>query len=95
MVANASVKDLLGGAQSRLFVRFEASPPLEELKKLPFVQQVEKEETHFTLTCNAEPDPRAQLFHAAVASGWVILEMQQEVMRLEQVFQGLTQKKKL
>lgn len=95
MVANAPVKDLLGGTQSRLFVRFEASPEVEILQQLPFVQQVEKEESHFTLTCHAEPDPRAQLFHAAVASGWVILEMQQEVLRLEQVFQGLTQKEKL
>lgn len=95
IVANAPVKDLLGGAQSRLFVRFEEAPALEHLEKLPFVQGIEKQEHHFVLTCNAEPDPRSQLFHAAVASGWVILEMQQEVLRLEQVFQGLTQKKEL
>jgi len=47
-------------------------------------------DTEFTLECEGKADPRAEVFRAAVANGWTLVELQRSRTSLEDIFVRLT-----
>jgi ABC-2 type transport system ATP-binding protein len=66
----------------------------EGLANLPGVSAVEVEdaagETRARILCLPGADPREEVFHLAVANGWVLRELVREALTLEDVFVRLT-----
>jgi len=68
----------------------------DALAKLPGVAAVAEEagerETRVRLECAAGADPSEEIFHLAVAKGWVLKELAREALSLEDVFVRLTRR---
>ena len=66
----------------------------EALERLAGVTSVAQEsadgETRVRIECAVEADPREDIFHTAVARGWVLRELTREALSLEDVFVRLT-----
>jgi ABC-2 type transport system ATP-binding protein len=73
-------------------VVFKEDPPAarEALAALPGVLKVQGDAGSYSLECAAETDPREAIFRAAVAHGWILLELVRERASLEDVFVRLT-----
>jgi len=94
IVADDATKNLAGNVRNRnrITVEFSAPVPAEELKKITGISGLEQGQgNHFILETAADKDIREALFSFAVSKGIAILSMNKEELRLEEVFQILTQ----
>ena len=96
MVANDTIEVLQQGAseERRITVVFDQKPPLKALAALPHVKTVkalDQAVPHgYQITTVGPEDVRAAIFHFAVQHQLVLLEMQQQISTIEDVFQQLT-----
>ena len=97
IVAEGSPKDLrqswTGSSRVRLGLESPAASVQEILGRLEGVASVEAsgdQGTEFVIECEASSDPRAEVFRAAVANGWTLVDLQQTTASLEDIFVRLT-----
>jgi ABC-2 type transport system ATP-binding protein len=93
IIADAPTHELqfLTRSKRTIFVEFAQAPDIELLKKLSGVIEVQLiNENSVKIFCQGDKDLRADIFHLAVASQWVILAMGYEDQSIEQVFRQLT-----
>jgi ABC-2 type transport system ATP-binding protein len=99
IVANGTSGELLsslrGNTQLTLEVRLAGDESVQQLStRFPGValltDVVENGNRVLTLEYDRSIDPREDVFHFAKESGWVILEMSQARVQLEEVFRNLT-----
>jgi ABC-2 type transport system ATP-binding protein len=85
---------LAGKPVVRSAFRGSVAAAREELARLPGVVSVEVVEdgleTRARLECEANGDPREEIFHLAVSKGWILRELALDVGSLEDVFVRLT-----
>src|SRR5229473_4577310 len=85
---------LAGKPVVRSAFRGSVATAREELARLPGVVSVEVVEdgleTRARLECEANGDPREEIFHLAVSKGWILRELALDVGSLEDVFVRLT-----
>ena len=93
IVAEGTAGELRSRLAGSPFVRVSfagAVDAREALERLPGVTAVSLEpadgETRVRLECAAAADPREDVFHLAVARGWVLRELVREALSLEDVF---------
>lgn len=94
IVADDATKHLAGSVRNknRITVEFSGKVGQEDLKKINGVSGIEmKTENTWILETEAGRDIREDLFSLAVSKGTAILSMNKEELRLEEVFQILTQ----
>lgn len=63
---------------------------LSVFEKLPGINSVTKTEEGIIIRSDADADIRPSIFKAAVAAGWIIIEMKKEDISVEHIFQKLT-----
>ncbi len=69
----------------------DVRPALERLAGIVKIDEEQgPEETRVRLECSAGADPSEEIFHLAVANGWVLRELAREALSLEDVFVRLT-----
>ena len=97
IVAEGSPQDLrdswTGNTQIRLTLERPAETAGEVFGRLGGVVAVEMDGssgTDFVLECEGKADPRAEVFRAAVANDWTLLELQRSRASLEEIFVRLT-----
>jgi ABC-2 type transport system ATP-binding protein len=100
IVADGSPAQLQSSFQGKEQVHLElkslSGDVQDKLGKLENVEKVEMIESDggglkkFTLECSKGVDLREKVFHLAVESGWVLLEMRRERASLEEIFRQLT-----
>lgn len=90
IVADDSVDNLTSGGAAVLKVEFQNPVSKEELKKLPGVESIKGEGTHYILESKGNKDLRETLFKLAREKDWVVLGMQREERNLEDIFHQLT-----
>ncbi len=80
--------------QSVVTVQFDRRVLIPSLRKIPGVKRVDEisAEGIYRIYSGEESDIRAEIFHFAVASNAVLLEMSREKRSVEDVFQHLTRK---
>ncbi len=80
--------------QSVVTVQFDRRVLIPSLRKIPGVKRVDEisAEGIYRIFSGEESDIRAEIFHFAVASNAVLLEMSREKRSVEDVFQHLTRK---
>jgi ABC-2 type transport system ATP-binding protein len=100
LVADGRPDDLVAREHANTFrVLLERSEPgavRAKLEALPGVRSVsedpsESDTVQFTVTTDGEKDLRRELFQAAVANQWPLLELTRKSASLEEVFRRLTQ----
>ena len=94
IVADDSTMNLAGSVRNRnrITVEFSGLISREDLRRIPGISGVEqKNQNLWILETAAERDVREDLFSLAVSKGATILSMNKEELRLEEVFQILTQ----
>ncbi len=94
IVADDATKNLAGNVRNRNRITVEFSAPVlaEELKLIPGISGMEKGHgNQWVLETASDKDIREALFSFAVSKGIAILSMNKEELRLEEVFQILTQ----
>jgi ABC-2 type transport system ATP-binding protein len=94
IVADDATKNLAGNVRNRnrITVEFSGKITREDLKHLGGILNIEqKSPGTWILETEAERDIREALFSLAVSKGTAILSMNKEELRLEEVFQILTQ----
>jgi ABC-2 type transport system ATP-binding protein len=94
IVADDATKHLAGTVKNRnrITVEFSGQITKEDLKALPGVTLAEqKSQNLWILETGTDRDIREDLFSLAVRKGTAILSMNKEELRLEEVFQILTQ----
>lgn len=94
IVADDLVSALLQQRQERkaLSVEFNATTSVNQLKKIEGVNRVETLEEHrYRIHYAADRDLRETLFKFAVENDLSVLSMQEEVLKLEEIFKSLTQ----
>ena len=94
IVADDSTMNLAGSVRNRnrITVEFSGLISREDLRRIPGISGVEqKNQNLWILETAAERDVREDLFSLAVSKGASILSMNKEELRLEEVFQILTQ----
>ena len=92
--------DPIGELQNRIkgehliTVKFlNTSFQLSELKSINGVDRVEAKEGEVKIYADAGTDVRPDIFRLCAAKGWVIIEMVQEKLSVEYIFQKLTKNK--
>lgn len=104
LVADGTPSELrrLAEGRSRLRLELEGEPSgaAERLARIPGVAEIERIESRDTgggsanlfvsLSCDPEHDPRRDVFQTAVEQGWVLLELSERKVSLEDVFVRLT-----
>jgi ABC-2 type transport system ATP-binding protein len=92
--------DAIGELQNRIkgenliTVRFlENNYGVQELKGITGVQRVETKEHEVKIYADAGRDIRPDVFRLCAGKGWVIIEMAQEKLSVEYIFQKLTKSK--
>jgi len=100
LVADGRPDDLVAREHANTFrillERAEPGPVRAQLETLPGVRSVSEDpsETNtlaFTVTTDGENDLRRELYQAAVANQWPLLELTRKSASLEEVFRRLTQ----
>jgi ABC-2 type transport system ATP-binding protein len=87
------LKDRISGDKI-ISVSFEQNIPLEIIKKIPGVKSAAKKGNHvYEIKTGVNDDIRQKLFNLAVETQNTILELKQESLSVEQIFQELTSKK--
>jgi ABC-2 type transport system ATP-binding protein len=85
---------LQGGVRVIAEIRGSPEDVAEALRALPKVQQVaasaDGEWRRYELLCDADADPRAEVFAAVARGGWSLRELSRERQSLEAVFVSLT-----
>ncbi len=81
-----------GGRRIHLEVTGPQQKVAERLRRINGVQQVSYRDTHYTLECSAEQDPRSQITEAILQSGWKLLSLELVEMSLEDIFLKLVTK---
>jgi ABC-2 type transport system ATP-binding protein len=98
LVADGPVAALVGRAAGAVELRVEIAGDgvLDGLRGLPGVHTVERApapedgRVAATLTADAEPDVRPEIFRLAQARGWTLYELHREAGSLEHLFRQLT-----
>lgn len=95
IVAQGTVQELIGQSQGRnqirTMIKGSQSDVREALQKLPGVQEVITEHEHnYTISTTAQHDIRQAIFELCVQHHWILLELQQSAISLEDVFRQLT-----
>ena len=105
LVADGTPSELrrLAEGRSRLRLEIEHAPSeaAERLAQIPGIVEVEPFEASapsgnepvtalFSLLCAPDTDPRREVFQTAVEQGWVLLELSERKVSLEDVFVRLT-----
>ncbi len=95
IVAQGTVQELIHQSQGQNQVRAIIEGPetaiTTALKQLPNVQTVSTTSPHdYIITTTAAQDIRRDVFNACVQHHWVLLELQQSAVSLEDVFRQLT-----
>lgn len=94
IVADDATKHLAGSVRNRnrITIEFSGEVKKEDLKNLPGVTLVEQKTGNlWILETGTDRDIREDLFSMAVSKGVAILSLNKEELRLEEVFQILTQ----
>ena len=94
IVADDATGHLAAGVRNRnrITVEFSGTVQLEDLKRLPGVSSIEQKSSNlWVLETGSDRDIREDLFAFAVGKNIAILSMNREELRLEEVFQILTQ----
>jgi ABC-2 type transport system ATP-binding protein len=94
IVADDATKHLAGSVRNRnrITVEFSGVITREDLKRLAGISGIEQRNQNlWILETEADRDIREDLFSLAVSKGSAILSMNKEELRLEEVFQILTQ----
>ncbi len=94
IVADDATGHLAAGVRNRnrITVEFSGTVQLEDLKRLPGVSSIEQKSSNlWVLETGSDRDIREDLFSFAVGKNIAILSMNREELRLEEVFQILTQ----
>jgi ABC-2 type transport system ATP-binding protein len=94
IVADDATKNLAGSVQNknRVTVEFSGRITKDDFKHISNILNIEhKEQNTWILETEANRDIREDLFSLAVSKGAAILSMNKEELRLEEVFQILTQ----
>ena len=97
LVADSLVSDLLKhttGAK-KVHVEVEGDQVESGLNNLSGVESIEREETtegrkRYVLSVDQDADPRADIFELAKRRGWVLWELHEDAVDLEDVFHELT-----
>lgn len=93
IVANDAIEDLGTQVQSGTMVTLMLEQEVEtkKLQKIAGVKSVKKiGDKHWELRANSKVDIRPAIFHFAVQQNWVILEMVESQLSVEDVFMRLT-----
>lgn len=95
IVAQGTVQELInqshGRNQIRTLIKGHQPDVREALQKLPGVQEVTTEHEHsYTISTVAQHDIRQAIFEMCVQRHWILLELQQSAVSLEDVFRQLT-----
>jgi ABC-2 type transport system ATP-binding protein len=94
IVADDSTKNLMGNVRNRNRITVEFSGPVSmaDLEMIPGISVIEqKDRNTWMLETGSDRDIREELFGFAVIKGIAILSLNKEELRLEEVFQILTQ----
>ncbi len=97
LVADSPVEDLLKLAPDlrKVRVEIEGSEIETGLNSLDSISSVERQDSvgnrkRYTVNLTGRSDPRPEIFTLAIEKGWVIWDLHEEQMRLEDVFHSLT-----
>jgi ABC-2 type transport system ATP-binding protein len=96
IVAQGTPEDLReswsGGSRIELALETPADAAAEAFGQIDGVAAVAeaKEAGHFSLECDGDSDPRAEIFRAVVANGWTLVELRRSQASLEDIFVRLT-----
>ncbi len=98
IVADGTVDSLVSQAKKvkKIKLEIEGKEVVKKLEKLKGIDEVEKcsqqgKLVNLSISVKPEVDPRREIFYLAKENNWVILEMHQEEVGLEEVFSQLTQ----
>jgi len=84
-----------GSKRIRLEVAGPAKKIAERLRRIDGIRQVRYDDSHFTLECSADKDPRSKIMETIVQGGWTLLSMESLEMSLEDIFLKLTTEEEL
>lgn len=88
----AEIRGLAGQSRQNVLVEFAGEIAEERLNKLPFTDSLTRIGSNTWLIGSSEnEDIRPKLFRFAAEQGYTLLTLQKKNMRLEEVFQSLTQ----
>ncbi|MEX0968619.1 MAG: gliding motility-associated ABC transporter ATP-binding subunit GldA [Bacteroidia bacterium] len=92
LVADSTTEELIYQSQGHEFVRvqFKHEANLDALKQIKKVKSVQKQGLVYTIRAEAGYEVRERIFHYAMETGNIILDMQKEGESLEKIFQELT-----
>ncbi|MBN4081572.1 gliding motility-associated ABC transporter ATP-binding subunit GldA [bacterium AH-315-C07] len=95
IVADDKTENLSGqmATSVTLKVEFKEPPNIEDLKKLDHIKSVEGSGTHLTITTDNEVEAKSSIFEFCKSNDIVMLGMQKEEQKLEDVFHELTGKR--
>ena len=93
LVANHPIADIMAGrhnALQQVFVIFDRDPGFDRIIKIDGVSVAEPQHKGWLLSSGIQEDIRPSIFHFAVDSGVIILEMTEKQQNLEHIFRQLT-----
>jgi ABC-2 type transport system ATP-binding protein len=100
IVADGSTEELMAqardtGTKRTIVVEIKGEGVAREVLKLPTVEEVTDESesdgrTRLTLAVGSGPDPRPEIFRLAKQKDWVLWELHEETVSLQDLFSRLT-----
>ncbi len=92
VVADGKTKEIINGARGKkqLNLEIEGSGVKEQLEKYGKVSVLSEKNGRIKITLEAEKEVRPEVFNLAKKNNWMIWEMNQKEMSLEDVFRKLT-----
>ena len=94
IVAEDRIENLSSMMSSTKRLHLEVVGPSKEvaerLRRIEGVLRVSYKDSHYTVECSAEQDPRGQIMETIVQGGWTLLSLESVEMSLEDIFLKLT-----
>jgi ABC-2 type transport system ATP-binding protein len=86
-----NLSSIIGGPKRiRLEVEGPSEKVAERLRQIEGVHRVSYQDSHYTIECSAEQDPRGKIMETIVQSDWTLLSLESIEMSLEDIFLKLT-----